>query len=133
MTYVQADDGSLPLHLACLYGDCIYFAIIPYLTLVNPETTIAADGHGLLPIDVTSNNPNGDEVQNVIIEILESADRHLEMFENNDSSSTRGSMNACAIIVSASTATSLLPTVITVQEKQWKVLRHLEVTIQNIV
>lgn len=67
---MKAADGSLPLHLACLYSGPVDLPVIRYLLLLHPDAVDIPDGHGLLPQDIVHDNVVDFRVKKEILECL---------------------------------------------------------------
>eukprot|EP00557_Chaetoceros_sp_GSL56_P003676 CAMPEP_0176493334 /NCGR_PEP_ID=MMETSP0200_2-20121128/9495_1 /TAXON_ID=947934 /ORGANISM="Chaetoceros sp., Strain GSL56" /LENGTH=300 /DNA_ID=CAMNT_0017890993 /DNA_START=86 /DNA_END=988 /DNA_ORIENTATION=- len=68
--FIKAADGSLPLHLACLYSGPVDLPVIRYLLLLHPGAVEIPDGHGLLPKDLVCDNVVHLRVKTEIVEWL---------------------------------------------------------------
>ena len=88
--HVAADDGSLPLHLACLYGGHRAIPVIRSLLLVYPESVHKSDWHGLLPKDSVMDNthPAKESIFNLLIH----AESFVEMYVVTDTATTAEDM-----------------------------------------
>ena len=91
--YVKASDGSLPIHLACLYCGRLGLPIIRYLVFSNPESVMIADGHGLLPKDLVLDNPCTSDVSVEMLSILSNGEKQLNKLEGQDYFDEAFSMN----------------------------------------
>ncbi len=82
---MKASDGSLPIHLACLYCGRLGLPVIRYLAFQNPESLQISDGHGLLPKDLVLDNPCPIYVAREISSILINAEKSLAEMKGNHS------------------------------------------------
>jgi hypothetical protein len=76
--FMKAADGSLPLHLACLYSGPVDLPVIRYLLLLHPNSVEIPDGHGLLPKDIVCDNVVDFRVKIQIVECLIDAEQNQQ-------------------------------------------------------
>ena len=67
---MRADDGSLPIHLAMVYGSPKHLPVISTLLFLYPESVTIYDGHGLSLFDLIYDNVSGSLFQNEVISML---------------------------------------------------------------